>query len=284
MKFALPLAALVFCMMLPAQSAGPKFEVASIKPDHTGGGRAGIALEPGGRFVATNVPVKMLITMSYQLKESQLSGLPAWADSDRFDIVAKPESGAGVTSDDIRAMVRAMLGERFQLTMQKETKELPIYALVVAKGGPKLEASKGNADLFGDPDGGGRRSEPSASGRGGRGVGIRMGRGEITAANVTVGMIADQLSNILSRTVVDKTGLTGSYDFKLRYTPEMMQGPPPAGAPDGARAAEAETAPSSDAAPSIFVAVQEQLGLKLEPQKGPVDIYVIDRLEKPSEN
>jgi len=262
----------------------PKFEVASIKPNHSGDHRAGIALEPGGRFVATNVPLKMLITMSYELKENQLSGLPSWADSERFDITAKPESGARVKEDDIRAMIRSMLAERFRLSMHKETKELPIYALVIAKGGPKLEPSKGNADLFEGPEGAPKTPASAAGGPGRGGRGMRIQRGEINAANVTAAMIADQLSRVVGRNVVDQTGLTGNYDFKLRYTPEMMQGPPPAGAPDGAKAAEAESAPPSDAAPSIFVAVQEQLGLKLEPQKGPVDIYVIDRVERPSEN
>jgi len=257
--------------MACAQDAGPKFEVASIKPNHSGSGRFGIAIEPGGRFVANNASVKSLITFSYQLKENQLSGLPAWAESERFDVTAKPESGAGTSTDELRARVRALLAERFALSMHKETKELPIYVLVIAKNGPKLAPSKGNADLDSPPPGG-------------RGPGKRQmfrgGRGEISGQNVQISSIADQLSSILGRTVVDKTGLAGDYDFTLKYTPDMPQAQPGFGNPQDSTAAP----PADPSAPSIFVAVQEQIGLKLEPQKGPVDVYVVDRVEKPSEN
>jgi uncharacterized protein (TIGR03435 family) len=278
MKFRI-LAAAAISALLPAQEVGkPQFEVASIKPNHSGDMRVGIAMEPGGRFVATNVPVKMLILMAYQLKDNQLSGLPGWADSDRFDIIAKPESGSGIKSDDERAMMQALLAERFKLTFHKDTKELPIYALVVAKSGLKMEPSKGNPD-FGDDTRTRSAPEPGRGpGRGRGGQGIRMMRGEINGANVTVGMLADQLSRITGRSVIDKTGLVGSYDFALKYTPE---GTMPAGPKD---ADNHETAPSDSERPSIFVAVQEQLGLKLESQKGPVDLYLIDHLEKPSEN
>jgi uncharacterized protein (TIGR03435 family) len=260
-------------MGLAQDAARPQFEVASIKPNHSGDMRMGVAMEPGGRLVATNVPVKMLIRMAYQLKDNQISGLPAWADSDRFDITAKPENGASIKTDDIRLMEQALLADRFKLTFHKETKELPIYALVVSRGGLKMAVSKGNAD-FGD-DAPARSAEPGP-GRG-RGQGIRMMRGELNGQNVTVGMLADQLSNIVGRSVIDKTGLTGNYDFTLKYTPEG--GSPGPKGPDSA-----EAAPSESQTTSVFVAVQEQLGLKLEAQKGPVDLYIIDRVEKPSEN
>ena len=242
--------------------AQPQFEVASIKPNHSGDGRMGISMEPGGRFVATNVPVKTLITMAYDLKDNQVSGLPGWANSDRFDITAKPESVSAFNNCEQSGMLQAMQTDRFKLTFHKETRELPIYALVVAKGGVKMEVSKGNANFDDDAK---AKSTPMP-GRGG-GQGIRRMRGEINGANVTVDMLVDQLSNIVGRSVADKTGLTGSYDFVLKYTPDS---------------AEAPAADSPN--PSIFVAVQEQLGLKLESQKDPVDLYIIDRVEKPSEN
>jgi uncharacterized protein (TIGR03435 family) len=261
---------LAVAIAIPAMlAAQPQFEVASIKPDRSGDMRSAFAIEPGGRLVATNVPVRMLIRMAYQLKDNQISGLPAWADSDRFDITAKPESGSGIKSDDIGLMVQALLAERFKLTFHKETRELPIYALVVAKSGLKMAVSKGNANFDDDA----RAKTAPGPGRG-RSQGIRMTRGELNGENVTVGMLADQLSNITGRSVIDKTGLTGSYDFTLKYTPE--------GRAPGPNSAEA--APSDSETPSIFAAVQEQLGLKLEGQKGPVDLYIIDRLEKPSEN
>jgi uncharacterized protein (TIGR03435 family) len=242
-------------------AAQPQFEVASIKPNHSGDGRLGISMEPGGRFVATNVPVKVLIMTAYDLKENQVSGLPAWAASDRFDITAKPESGAGFKNGDERTMLQALLADRFKFTYHKETRELPIYALVVAKSGLKMEASKGNANIDDDA-----KAKPEPMPGRGRG-GMRRMRGEINGANVTVDMLADQLSSIVGRSVIDKTGLAGDYDFTLKYTPDSTE------------------APSSDSqTPSIFVAVQEQLGLKLESQKGPVDLYIVDRVEKPSEN
>lgn len=271
-------------LMLAQEAAKPEFEVASIKPDHSADMRAGIAMEPGGRFVATNIPVKMLITMAYQLKENQISGLPGWADSDRFDIAAKPEKGAGIKPEDIRLMIQGLLADRFQMTFHKDTKEMPIYALVVGKNGAKMAASKGNADFGGDDvraRGGRPPLQEGGVKGGGRGQGIRMMRGEINGQNVTTAMLADMLSRITGRSVIDKTGLAGSYDFTLKYTPEgaapMLK---PGGGADGADAPP----PAESDRPSIFVAVQEQLGLKLESQRGPVDLYVIDKIEKPSEN
>ncbi len=283
MKYRTIAASIAISAFAFAQEAAPKqFEVASIKPDHSGDMRMGVALEPGGRFVATNVPVRFLIQFAYQLKDNQLQGLPGWADSDRYDIAAKPESGAGTKTDEVRVMMQSLLADRFQMTFHKETREMPIYALVVAKSGLKMQASTGNADFGDDLK---KRPEPGPGrGRGGQGLGggggegIRMSRGELNGANVKVAMIADQLSRIVGRSVIDKTGLTGSYDFNLKYLPE---GAAPMGR--GPESAEA-SAPSDSQMPSIFAAVQEQLGLKLEGQKGPVDLYIIDRLEKPSEN
>ena len=251
----------ISALAIAQNAAHPEFEVASIKPNHSGDGRLGVSIDPGGRFVATNVPVKALIMTAYDLKENQVSGLPAWATSDRFDITAKPESGVAFKNGDERPMLQALLAERFKFSFHKETRELPIYALVVAKSGLKMEASKGNANIDDDA-----KPKPAPMPGRGRG-GIRRMRGEVSGANVTVDMLVDQLSSIVGRSVIDKTGLTGSYDFALKYTPDSAD------------------APSSDSqTPSIFVAVQEQLGLKLEAQKGPVDLYIVDRVEKPSEN
>ena len=268
------MAALAFAQAGARDAARPQFEVASIKPDHSGDMRAMFGIEPGGRLVATNVPVKMLLLMAFQLKDNQLSGLPAWADTDRFDITAKPESGTQVKDDDMRLMIQSLLEDRFKLTFHKETKEMPVYALVVGKNGLKMTPSKGNAD-FGDDAA--RRPMPGP-GRGRGGQGIRMTRGEINGQNVTVEMLTDQLSRIVGRSVIDQTGLKGSYDFTLKYMPESA-------APLGRGPESGDAAASTDSQmPSIFAAVQEQLGLKLEGQKGPVDIYIVDRLEKPSEN
>jgi len=164
-------------------------------------------------------------------------------------------------------MMQGLLKDRFKLAFHRETKELPTYSLVVAKGGPKLKA----AEII---DGGGE----GGSGGGGRGRQIRtMGRGRFEASGVPVSALANHLSQVLGRSVIDKTELTGDYDFKLEWTPDerqggMMKGP-------GGESAAASDNPGA----SIFTALQE-LGLKLESTKGPVDIFVIERAEKASEN
>jgi uncharacterized protein (TIGR03435 family) len=232
----------------------PEFEVASIKPNHSADGRVLMGMAPGGRFTATNTTVKQLIMTAYRIRAHQISGAPAWLDSEKYDIVAKPEGGAN--PDQIKLMLQALLAERFKLTMRHESKELPVYALVVGKSGPKFQASK-------DSGGPGRR-------------GIQMGRGLIEGQQMTMEMFADQLSGMAGRTVLDKTGLTGSYDLRLEFTPDESQAQMfngPGGSP-----------PPDPNGPSLFAAVQEQLGLKLEAQKGPVTVYVIDRVEKPTEN
>jgi uncharacterized protein (TIGR03435 family) len=273
---------LAICAIACAQDAPkPKlhFEAASIKPDASGDMRTAMMMQPGGRYVVTNITAKMLILSSFQLKENQLTGLPSWADSDRYDITAKPENGEGVTADDTRAMVRSLLEDRFKFAYHTETKEMPIYALVIAKGGPKLQPASGTKDVF-DGRGGPGGLAPPPGGRG-RGAMMRMGRGELSAAGATIATLADQLSRIVGRTVIDKTGLTGNYDFDLKYTdeggaPMMMRGP---GADPNAPPPPSETQTGS-----IFSALQEQLGLKLEAQKGPVDVYIVDHIDKPSEN
>lgn len=226
-----------------------RFEVASIKAGHSDDHQVDIEIQPGGRFIATNATAKMLITMAYRLKDNQVSGLPAWADAEHFDISAEAGAGAVGRSDEVRAMLRALLVERFGLVFHKETREMPVYTLVVGKNGPKLKpasAPRPAAD---------RGAEQKTSGN----------RGELEAENLPITGLVDDLSTIVERMVIDKTGLTGSYDFTLRFTP---------------RAGSSEDAD----APSIFTAVEEQLGLKLEPAQGPVEMFQVDKLEKPSGN
>jgi uncharacterized protein (TIGR03435 family) len=268
-----------------------KFEVASIKPNRAGDNRIMIGMQPGGRFNASNVTVKQLITMAYGIRDYQVSGLPSWAESDHYDISAKPESAGDAAppqpgrmseaemqtqQQKMRAMIKDLLADRFGMKTHAETKELPIYALVVAKNGPKLEESKEGAPDIVEGPGRGRGPEEGAVVR--RGQMIRMGRGQLTGQEMRMNMLTNQLSQILGRNVVDKTGLTGKYDIRLTWTPDPGQG--------GliVRDAGEGPPPSSDSGPSIFTAVQEQLGLKLDSQKGPVELVVVDRIEKPSEN
>jgi bla regulator protein BlaR1 len=248
----------------------PVFEVASIKPNKSGEPNVSLMFTPNG-FHATNAPLREVIQLAYQVQEFQLSGGPPWINSERYDIVAKVDSSATekvnqLDMDQHRAMLRPLLEDRFQLKVHQETKELPVYALVVGKNGPKLHEAKPNdtyLDGIKDPDGVAR---PGL---------MRMGPGGLTAQGLPMATIVRLLSQQFGRTVVDKTGLTGNYDIKLQWTPDS--GPASMMGPD--------SKPTPDTAgPSIFTAIQEQLGLKLESQKGPVEVLVIDSAERPSAN
>ncbi|MGB7264364.1 MAG: TIGR03435 family protein [Terracidiphilus sp.] len=237
-----------------AAQAPPQFDVAAIhlhepQPHE----HVSITSSPwDGRLYATNVSLFTLIWWSFEIPESRILGAPSWANSKRFDIEATADPSVdaqlkGLTSDAGRKekekMVQALLADRFKLATHTETRELPIYTLVVAKGGPKLGALQDS------------------------GTSINRGsdRIEVQTSN-SVPTLAEQLSMIAGRDVVDQTGITGRYDLKLQWTPD-----------DG-------TAPAADSGPSIFTALEEQLGLKLEPARGPVKVLVIDRVEMPSAN
>jgi len=254
------------------------FEVASIKPNSGDDRRIGIQFMPGGGLRTTGTTLKFLVTFAYDVRDFQVSGGPGWLNSDRFDIVAKSGGSENATQDDMRNMtdeqmktaaeqmrlkLQALLADRFQLTIHRESKEQPVYALVIGKNGSKLQESK-------------------VQQKGDRRRMMRMGRGELTGDGVGLEMLAENLSSQLGRPVIDRTGLKGDFDFKLTWTPDPGQsmagfgGPPPPGA-------DAPPPPDPNG-PSIFTAVQEQLGLRLESQKGPVNLIVIDRVEKLSEN
>ena len=242
---------------------GQEFEAASIKPSAPapmGTMRIGIQMLPGGRVSMTGVTVKILIQQSYGVRDFQIVGGPSWMGSDRYDIVAKPEGAA--TPDQVKLMTQALLADRFQLKFHRETKELPTYALVVAKGGAKFHESEVVPEGSDKP----------------RGTRVSVGRGQFTLQGAAMLALTNQLGQVLGRSVIDKTGLTGNYDFKLEWTPDENQGAVRAPGGDGAP-------PVNDSAGvSIFTAVQDQLGLKLEATKGPVEILVIDRAEKAAEN
>jgi len=238
-----------------AAAAPLSFEVASIKPAAPGesGMMSRMTTSPGGRFTVEGYTVKALIQQAYDVKDFQITGGPGWVNSERYDIIAKAETSA--KPEQIKLMLQSLLAERFKLVIHRDTKELPVYALVVAKNGPKLHQA--------DP-------ETQAAKGGGWGV----GGGRITGRSLPVSTFAKLLSEQLERTVVDRTGLTGIFDFKLEWTP------------DRAAAGLSPDSPSvpAELGPSLFTALQEQLGLKLESTKGPVEVLVIDRVEKPSGN
>ncbi len=256
----------------------PTFEVASIKPSDPSSRMVMLRNSPGGRFTANGVTTKFLIAEAFNIRDFQISGGPSWIDSARYDIEAKADDSSAdprtMNEDQRRALMdqqrlrlRALLVDRFQLQFHMGTKELPVYALVIAKNGPKLQEVR---------DAGGTPSSPATpKGR------MAMGRGELSSEGTRLPFLVQVLSQQLGRTVIDKTGLSGTYNFKLTWTPDPGQGGMFKG-PDGGPPPDAP--PPDTQGPSIFTALQEQLGLKLESGKGPVEILVIDRLEKPTEN
>lgn len=223
------------------------FEVASIRPSPPD--EVGVFFRPlgGGGLRVTGATLKNLIFYAYGVREFLVSGGPGWVETERFDIEGRAGSSPpepAPPKDEQRERIerlRNLLVDRFQLAFHRETREQPVYALVTAKSGPKVHES----------------AETNSR--------IRMNRGTITGHAIGIGLLAVNLSNALERLVIDKTGLTGKYDFELKWAPEAA--PPPDADP-----------------PSLFTALSEQLGLRLESQKAPVEIFVIDAVEKPTEN
>jgi uncharacterized protein (TIGR03435 family) len=260
----------------------PAFEVASIKPNRSGDSRPLIQLR-AGRFVATGATARFLIQFAYDAQDFQLSGGPSWINSNKYDIDAKEEDSiakelqtltAFQHMDQIRLMLQSLLADRFKLQVRRDTKDVAVYALVVAKNGPKLTqaAVTPPATAAGNPQG------PPPNGPR---IGIT-GNGQVTATGVPVSLLAEILSHQLGRQVADHTGLKGNYDFKLQWTPDENQ---PLSSPDGAPTPTPSSAPPPDSSvPSLSTALQEQLGLRLESQKGPVTVFVIDHVEEPSPN
>jgi uncharacterized protein (TIGR03435 family) len=318
-----------------AAAESPTFEVASVKPaePQTGMGirvmmRGGPGSADPGQLTYTNVTLKNVLMNAYAVKGYQLNG-PKWLDSERFDIVAKIPKAA--TKEQFQLMLQNLLAERFKLTLHHETKDLPMYALVVGKGGPKLKesveddataagatpqggaAGPGGPSAFAPPppppppppgsDGAGpvmgrlkvgadgMPQLPAGMGKNNMMMIVMNGRMRLMASHRSMSALAEMLGNQLGRPVVDATELKANYDFNLDFAPDGMNGPmgmmpPPPPQHDGGPGGGAPMASASDpGGPSIFTALQEQLGLKLEQRKGPVDLLVIDRLEKaPTEN
>ncbi len=261
----------------------PSFEVASIKPNRSEALWISTRFLPG-RFTETGMTAKQLIALAYDVRDFQVSGGPSWISSDKYDIEAKePDSLADELPkllpdqrrEKLGLMIQSLLADRFELKVSHGTKDLSVYALVVAKNGPKLqEAKPGDTYPNGIKDADGR---PVGQARI-----MQMGRGQLTGQGLPIASLVRVLSQQLGRTVVDQTGLKGNYDFTLQWTPDQSQAIPMG--PEGGKPATESAPPPDSSGPSIFTAIQEQLGLKLEPTKGPVDIIVIDHIERPSEN
>jgi bla regulator protein blaR1 len=243
------------------------FEVATIKRSVSDGPFRGQFL-PGGRVHNTNYTLRMLILVAYDMLPNHVVGGPGWVDSDRYDVEAKAASGVipendGARVPKTRQMLRALLVERFKLAVHRETREEPVYALTVAKGGPKLPKPQVDPkDCMDDVT-------PLASAChtfiGGQGRGL-------TGRTVNISDLVGVLSMYTDRPVIDKTGLNGAFDIKLDpWAPLIRVGD----------TADRESNLRDPERPSLFVLLEEQLGLKLEGQKGQVEVLVIDRAEKP---
>jgi uncharacterized protein (TIGR03435 family) len=233
-----------FCVLLAisvcAIAQVPKeFEVASVKPQAPGDTRGSIGPSPGA-FIANGIPLKILIEIAYRVKDYQISGGPDWIAIDHYDVSAKVPAGFIPTGQQMQPMMQALLADRFHLKLHRETRELPAFALVVGKSGPKLTAST------------------KADSR------ISVGHGIFTGQKIDMPRLADALAMDSDRAIVDQTGLAGQYDVTLKWTPDA--------------------ADSDPAAVSLFTAIQEQLGLKLEATKAPVEVLVIDSVEKAGAN
>jgi bla regulator protein blaR1 len=251
-----------------AQSAPARaeFEVASLKSNTSGVPGYSIRPLPGG-LTARNINLKRLIAVAYSVTDYQIFGSLSWLESARFDLEAKSPGPAQLPQ--LRPMVQSMLDDRFKLKIHRDTRELPIYSLTLArsgvKGGPGLvESAAGACDPVT------AQSPPSAAACGA----VNAPPGRISGQRGRISQLADRLATILGRTVVDKTGLDGIFDIQLSYTPDPDMTPQ---LPPGL--------PASDVpGPSLFTAMQEQLGLKLVAGKGPVEVIVVDSAEKPTEN
>jgi uncharacterized protein (TIGR03435 family) len=238
-----------------AADADPSFEVVTIKPSRREPLDKGFG-QRGRRFTVNNESVTDVVTLAYGLHLRQMAGAPSWAESEKFDIEGEAD-GEGVPSlDQWRIMLRKMLADRFHLAFHTEKRELSVYALTVAKTGPKMTKSLNQDGLAG--------------------LGLR-GLGSVVGRSANMGNFRNFMQGyVMDRPVLDQTGIEGRYDFQLDWTPDDFQFPglgvkvPPAG----------ENAPH----PDLYTAIQQQMGLKLEAVKARADVMVVDRLEKPSEN
>jgi uncharacterized protein (TIGR03435 family) len=312
MKLVVCLAAALSIVTIPTAAQAPPaaaFDVTSVKRNTSGGGGMQMRNLPGN-VSAFNVPVRQLIRMAYQVQDFQIVGAPAWENTDRFDVEgrfdpAAPLVGFGTQPQRMFAMMKTLLRDRFGMRAHTETREMPILALTVARSdgrlGPQIKPAavdcaaigrgRGPIDGRGGPPPDGRLGGPPPDGRGAPPPGVpfslgerppcgdRMGFGQLLAGGIPMPRLATQvLSQLTGRIVIDRTGLTGAYDIDLKWSPtpdQLPPGPPPPGF---------VPPPIDPNGPSLFAALQEQLGLKLEAERGPVEVIVIDRLQPPTEN
>ena len=258
--FAIP----VMAQAPPAES----FEVAAIRANHSGDRVMLFQPSHGGRFTATNCSLRLLIQYAYDVYQFQIYGGPVWIQSARYDIAAK--AGGDPSVSIIRAMLRHLLEDRFQLQAHWDTAESGVFNLVVSKAGKLRESAPGDCPPP-LPNPQSRPGQPPEAPCGA----LRNSPGDTAGRKLTAAELANSLAMFVGRPVLDKTGLKGKYDIDLRWTPDAAGKPSPAVGP---------LEPIDTTGPSIFTALQEQLGLKLESAIGQAKVLVIDHAARPSEN
>ncbi|MDE3198170.1 MAG: TIGR03435 family protein [Acidobacteriota bacterium] len=236
----------------------PRYEVASVNPAADDDPRMVFHIGPDGSLSATGITLRRLMMTAYEVQGFRIAGGPAWVSSRRWDIQARPNRAAA--PPQVHRMLRELLEDRFQLRVRPETRNMPVYDLIADRKGAKVPASR---DTQGPYE-------------------IHIGPGTVELTNASSSTFASQLTYALAHQIVDKTGLSGSFDFKLEWTPEPGEdgGPTTSGLPPGMP----DPAPPNKDRPSIFTAVREQLGLRLVPARGPVDVVVIDSVRMPTAN
>ena len=238
----------------PRAAAPRTFEVASIRPNTDGGNTSQRAL-PNGTLTLTNNTARNIIRTAYGLQGSQIMGGPAWLDNERFDVVAK--AAAPFNQTEGQAMLRVLLAERFGLVAHLEARDMPVFLMRVANSAaPGAHLRPSVVDCI---------KQPICV------LNVRFAAGSITGIGVSMPQLARNLTGALGRTIVDETGLAGTYDLELTFVPDPSQSVP--------GAAPATVDPD---APSLVTALQEQLGLRLEPGRAPVQMLVIDKVERPT--
>lgn len=277
--------------VLSAQTPPAAFEVVSIKPNRGNQGIPLVVFQPGGRVMAGNVNVRQVILVAYGLEDIQLVNAPDWITTERFAIEAR--TADETPTDAIRMMLRTMLAERFGMAAHPERRELPLFALTMARSdkrpGPGLRASGPECAPIKPPAGVPMPPPPPPPPAGNAGAKLRiilprdeplrrrcgamLAPGWFSARSITMQELTSPLTQLMRRPVVDETGLKGEFDLDVYFQPEglggAMVGPPPQWLSD---------------APALTTALQDELGLRLEPGRGPVDVLVVDRIERPTEN
>jgi uncharacterized protein (TIGR03435 family) len=266
MRGALAMALLAAAVGLGAQT-GPAFDVATVKPnrDDTAGPRIGN--EGGGRWQMIKLPIRSLLLSAYPADTSEIVGMPRWVETETYDVVGK--SAGNTTHEQQEAMLRTLLADRFKFKGRLENLERPIYSLVLARRdgrlGPQLRKYEGDCTKFGAAYARGERLEMPAPANGATPCGMTFGGNRILAGGISLERLAQNITQAAGRVVFDKTGLTGVYELTLTYNQN----------PSAASDTGGDTV-------SIFTALQEQLGLKLEPDRGLVRVLVVDHIERPT--